>query len=141
MTFDTFIHRKSGNQNGRPRKGPISEAYDNLLRARLPEKERKALGLKPGVTWAQAIAVALARHALTPSGVESAKELREAVEGRATQQVELPDGVDRKTEFIVTYGTAIPSAKTLPAIEMEKANDAKQLPAASPDESNGSYDA
>jgi hypothetical protein len=115
---------------GRPRKRPISEAYDDLLRTQLPETERKALGLKPGVTWAEAIALSRARHALTRAGVESARELREAVEGRATQRVELSGGLENTMEFVVVYANAIPGAK-----QIEPAIDVKQLP---PGEADGS---
>src|SRR5690349_2195648 len=99
-----LIHYKpgqSGNPAGRPRKRPLSEAYDNLLRELLPEQERKALKLPVGTTWAEAIASSRARHALTRAGVESARELREAVEGRATQRVELSPTSDNGVEFVV----------------------------------------
>jgi hypothetical protein len=116
---------------GRPRKRPISEAYDDLLRTQLPETERKALKLKPGVTWAEAIALSRARHALTRAGVESAREMREATEGKAVARFELGSGEDRTPEFVVVYATAIPGGKAFePAIDVkaELPDDEKQLP-------------
>jgi hypothetical protein len=106
---------------GRPRKRPLSEAYDSLLRQPLPEAERKALGLPKGTTWAEAIAAARARHALRSSGVESAREMREAVEGKATQRFELMPGEDRTPEFVVVYASPIPGLeKVIDVVPEEK---------------------
>lgn len=80
---------------GRPKKRPISEAYDDLLRSALPQRERVALGLPKGTTWAEAIALARGRQALSTrsaSAVLSTKEMREGVEGKSTQRVEV-DGL------------------------------------------------
>jgi hypothetical protein len=116
----------SGNPNGRPRKRPISEAYDDLLREPLPEEERRALKLAKGTTWAEAIALSRARHALMRSGVESAREMREAVEGKATQRFELSGEMNRDAELIVVYASAVPQ---LPESKPELPGDAKQLEA------------
>jgi hypothetical protein len=112
---------------GRPRKRPISEAYDELLRELLPEQERMALKLPKGTTWARAIALSRGRKALTRAGVLDAKEMREATEGRAMQRIEFGEGGSTQAEFFVVYGSAIPGTKVLD-LKAELPDDAKQLP-------------
>ena len=87
---------------GRPRKRPVSEAYDDHVRELLPTEVRVAMKLKPGATWADAIAVGLARKAVA-GDVGAAKEIREAVEGKATQRIELVSPEDRGFEVRVEY--------------------------------------
>lgn len=105
---------KPGNPGGpgAPRKRPITEEYDEVVRELLPEKERRALGLPPGTTWGRAIALSRARHALLKTGVADAKEMREAIEGKSTQRIELTaHREDRTPEFVVVYATPIPGLK------------------------------
>jgi hypothetical protein len=133
MPSDAFLAQQfrpgqSGNPKGRPVKRPLSQAYDDLLREPLPEKERQALNLPRGTSWAQAIAASRARHALTRSGVESAREMREAVEGKATMRFELATGVDRTAEFVVTYGSPVPSEKIIDVKPDDVTTTQKQLP-------------
>src|SRR6266478_1406868 len=107
MPSDAFLAQQykpgqSGNVKGRPRKRPMSEAYDDLLRSPLPERERKLLGLKAGTLWCEAIALARGRAALTRTGTLDSKELREGVEGKAAQRFELsgPEGAAWEVKVI-----------------------------------------
>jgi hypothetical protein len=95
---------------GRPRKRPMTEEYDELLRETLPEKERKALQLPAGTTWARAMALARAREALTRGGTLAAKEITDRIEGKATQRIEAMVHT-HGNEFVVSYLTPIPQDK------------------------------
>lgn len=79
---------KSGNPSGRPKRRPITEAYALIAKRRVPKKIRVALQLGDKATWAEALAygqffnAAKGRHG-------NATEIREAIEGKATQRIEL----------------------------------------------------
>ncbi len=88
---------------GRPRKRPMTEEYDELVREDLPEKERKALNLPPGTTWGRAMALARAREALTRGGTLAAKEIADRIEGKPTQRVEIHSPEDRGWDVKVTF--------------------------------------
>lgn len=99
----------SGNPAGRPRKRPQSEANDELLRSEVPEIMRtsmnKGMGkevLAKGATWADAIAYGLARKAVAGDSA-AAKELRESVEGKSVQRVELTSPEDKGFEVKVSF--------------------------------------
>jgi len=114
---------------GRPKSRPLSSAYDDVLRSPLPERERIALKLAKGTTWAQAIALARARAALTRTGTLDAKEIGDRVEGRPMQRIELggaPDGFEVRVTF-----------DALPGKHEEKVIDVtpEQLPASEADKS------
>jgi hypothetical protein len=105
---------------GRPRKRPLSEAYEDWLREIIPatkvaELRAEGIKLKAGATNADMVALAQGRQAIK-GNVNAAKELREAVEGKATQRIELAHA-DRTPRFEVVYASPVPGAKT---IEMEK---------------------
>lgn len=94
---------------GRPRKRPQSEANEELLRSEIPEVMRlsmnKGMGkevLKKGACWADAIAYGLARKAVAGDSA-AAKELRESVEGKSVQRVELTSPEDKGFEVKVTF--------------------------------------
>jgi hypothetical protein len=94
---------------GRPRKRPISEAYDDLVRSVAPGPVRAALGLGKDATWADCIALGQARRAVKGDSA-CAKEVREGVEGKSTQRIELgaPGKGEGVYEFVVTYENAVP---------------------------------
>jgi hypothetical protein len=113
-------HFKPGNPGGpgAPRKRPMSEANDDLLRMEIPEDMLRGLNmaviagvrkdmkiLKPGATWADAIAYGLVKKALLGE-VPAAKELRESVEGKSTQRIELISHEDKQVELSVVFETA-----------------------------------
>ena len=112
---------ESGNPNGRPRKRPLSEAYDDWLRQPVsPDQVLKlreqGVLLPEETTNADMVALAQGREAMTGNTI-AAKEMREAVEGKATQRFELSRTNDRAPEFLVVYANAVPS---LPAAEPER---------------------
>jgi hypothetical protein len=102
---------------GRPRKRPISEAYDDLVRSIAPANVRTAMGLGKDATWADCIALGQARKAVRGDAV-AAKEVREGIEGKATQRFEFAagDADSRLAEFVVVYATAVPGAVEDPKI-------------------------
>lgn len=100
---------------GRPRKRPQSEANDDLLRMEIPDQMLRQLNtimvaghattmqiLKKGATWADAIAYGLAKKAVQGDAT-CAKELRESVEGKSVQRIELQSPEDRGFEVRVTF--------------------------------------
>jgi hypothetical protein len=116
---------------GRPRRRPLSEAYDDVLRERLPKEFRDALlraniRLKPDASWADAIAASMARTALK-ANVLAAKEMREAVEGKSTQRIELVSGETRQ-ELLVVYATSLEEQQQKESAVLARLNQ-RELPA------------
>jgi hypothetical protein len=112
---------KPGNPGGPggKRKRPVSEANDDLLRLEIPVEMLDSLNmaivhgvkrnmkvLKPGATWADAIAYGLVKKAVQGE-VPAAKELRESVEGKSTQRIELISHEDRQVELSVVFENAV----------------------------------
>ena len=93
----------SGNPGGRPKKRPYSEANADVAGMQLDVFFRHQLELAWGcklprsTTYAQAIALGQHRQAVTHA--RSAKEVREAVEGKAAVRIELTgkDGAELRT--------------------------------------------
>jgi hypothetical protein len=83
-----FQPGQSGNLSGRPKKRAISDRYEIMAEQPLPKKERSDLGLRKGATYGDAIAHAQF-HSAIEGKTEAAREIREAIEGKATQRVEL----------------------------------------------------
>jgi len=77
---------ESGNPSGRPKRRPITDSYIEMARQKMPLEMCKQLGMKPGSTYAQAVARAQFIKAMKGE-VRNASEIREAVEGNATQRV------------------------------------------------------
>jgi hypothetical protein len=102
---------ESGNPNGRPRKRPMSEAYDDYLRepvppAQLAAMKAKGVPVKAGMTNADIIALAMGKAAVEGNTL-AAKEMREAVEGKSTQRIELTSPTDHG--FVVRMQYAAPT--------------------------------
>jgi hypothetical protein len=66
----------------------ITAVLIRIGESKLPERERKRLGLAPGATWFDGIAAAIIRAAVK-GDVEAAREVREAIEGKAPLHVDL----------------------------------------------------
>lgn len=97
---------------GRPRKRPQSEAYEEWLRTEIPPHKVAAFRaegiiLKKGATNADMVAMAMGKEAIK-GNVNAAKEMRESVEGKATQRIEMSHADGRAPEFVVMYATPIP---------------------------------
>jgi hypothetical protein len=92
----------NGNAGGRPKKRPITDEYYARAEKPLPEKLRKQINreageevLLEGATWAQANALKRFIQTLEMDGHRSAKEIREAIEGKAPERLEI-SGPERK---------------------------------------------
>jgi hypothetical protein len=109
----------SGNAGGRPKKRPISERYAIVADTPLPERIRRRMGLSPGATYAHAGALGIFLAAIK-GRPGAAREIREAIEGKATQRadfvgegtgpirVSLAETMERIREF---YGLSSVHAK------------------------------
>jgi hypothetical protein len=90
------------NPQGINRKRPITDRYYERSESPLPESIRKRVNksigeeiLQPGATWAEANALRRFLSAIDPDGQPSSKEIREAIEGKAPQRLEI-SGPERK---------------------------------------------
>ncbi len=95
----------TGLNAGRPRKRPLTEAYDDRLRSLVPPEVRMAMKLPKDATWADAIALGIARKAIA-GDVNAAKEQREATEGKAPQRIEIATPKDREIKLRIEWGSA-----------------------------------
>jgi hypothetical protein len=77
---------ESGNPSGRPKRRPITDCYIQMARQKMPPESCKQLGMKVGSTFAEAVARGQFIRAMKGE-VRNASEIREAIEGNATQRV------------------------------------------------------
>ena len=77
-----------GNLGGRPKKHPVTDRYAAVLEKPLPDELVRLLKVKKGTTYGEAIAFGQAISAIKGKA-DSAREIREALEGKATQRVEV----------------------------------------------------
>jgi hypothetical protein len=89
----------SGNPGGRPKKKPITEAYEAAITRSLPERLRKVkldrneIELPEGATFADLIALGQCRAAA--KGITAAAEaIADRLEGKVSQQVDMSGTVD-----------------------------------------------
>ncbi len=92
---------QSGNLSGRPKKRPISDRYAERAEAALPEEERLKRGLPRGATYGDALAFDQFNAALN-GRTEAAREIREAIEGKAAQR-EISEPGKKDIEVHVRY--------------------------------------
>jgi hypothetical protein len=78
----------SGNAGGRPKKRPVSERYAIVAELPLPENIRRKMGLPVGATYADAGAIGTFL-AMMEGKHGAAREIREAIEGKASQRIEV----------------------------------------------------
>lgn len=90
---------QSGNPTGRPKKGPLGDAYVERLRRFLPEELRLKLGLGENDTFADAVAHAVVLSAMK-GNVSAARELREGSGPREDSQ---PEDPPEEVRFNVIY--------------------------------------
>jgi hypothetical protein len=95
----------------------MTEAYDNWLRSECPADIRAVLKLGKDATMADAVAHGLGRRALR-GDYNAARELREAVEGRSMQRVELM-GADNTITVEVEWAEAKPPRALLDTKPMQ----------------------
>lgn len=99
LTAPRFKKGQSGNPGGKPKKRPITDEYANLADQPLPEKLRQQLQTKlgvklaPGTTFSQSVAIRRYLEAMgykmETGGTKAAKEIRESMEGKAPQRIEI----------------------------------------------------
>ena len=102
---------QSGNPKGRPRKRPLSDRYEALMESPLPVEIARAMKLPTGALWADAIAHVSARTALkrTETGILQRKEIREAIEGKATQRIEFQG--EEQVNIVVSFEQLLPDPR------------------------------
>ena len=98
------------NPRGINRKRPITDRYFQWSEEPLPEilrtKMNASVGeelLKPGATWAEANALRRFMDALMEGGQPSSKEIREAIEGKAPQRIEIAGPEKKLVTIHVVY--------------------------------------
>lgn len=106
------------NPTGKNRNRPYTDAYEGVAEAPLPEflrlhlnnrlrtdiRNKRLPDLYPkGITWAEANALRQHLNALINGDTRSATEVREAVEGRATQRIEINKSNDRLKQLLDEY--------------------------------------
>jgi hypothetical protein len=122
-----FKPGQSGNAGGRPKKRPITERYQLIAESPLPESERRKMHLWKGATWGDAAAIGTFLAAIEGQH-SAAKEIREAIEGKAPQRIEVVGGsggpvrisldetVERIREF---YGLSKPTTTPRKPADLE----------------------
>ena len=106
------------NPTGISRKRPITDHYYERAESPVPEKLREKINallgeelLEPGATWAQANALRrFVSAVMEANGTADSKEIREAIEGKAPQRIEL-SGPERKeiTIRVIHQARKLPS--------------------------------
>jgi hypothetical protein len=101
-----FLPGQSGNPSGmRKRTKPITDRYVEALEVLLPEDVRKKLALKKGATMGDAIARKMAIRAVSGArAVDAAREMREAIEGRAPQALKIQS--QGTVKFVVEHANS-----------------------------------
>jgi len=122
----------SPNPSGRPRKGPISEAYAHLVGKPLPDDIRSKLGLSKEATWADALAVTQMRSALKGNTV-AAKEIADRVEGRVPLPMKVEPSEENEIRVTVTRLGPPFVPKELTNGSQEKQTDSQNLAAIKPE--------
>jgi hypothetical protein len=134
----------SGNPAGRPKKQPITTAYRDRADEPIPEEMRTQLNiivvngvrknaelLKPGATWADAIALGQAQKAVAGDAT-SAKEFADRIEGKAVQRLQIED---YEYEMVQVFETAV-EARQEKALEANPAARLIDTPAEHPQTAN-----
>jgi hypothetical protein len=118
---------KPGNPGGRPKPRPLSSAYEEELESVVPAEVARAMKIPARSTWAQAIAKARCREAITRGGTQAAAEIANRVEGKPMQRVELL-GAESGISINVNFELPLPQQRTDPAsIALKK--ELHELPA------------
>jgi hypothetical protein len=98
------------NPRGINRKRPITDEYFAQACELVPERLRQRFNrrakmelLKPGMTWAQAIALRMCYEALMEGSTRAAREMREAIEGKAPQRLEITGPERKEVTIRVVY--------------------------------------
>ena len=106
-----FAPGQSGNPGGRPKRRLITYRYEQIVEAPLLDRDRRKLRLAKGATYGDAIALAVAQSAIA-GDMPAAREMREAIEGKATQRVELTE-TDIRVEAKIASGDLIAAIREI----------------------------
>jgi hypothetical protein len=95
----------SPNPSGRPKRLPISDTYALFASEPIPESIRRAMKrrgipIEPGATYAGALALRMWVRAMD-GDPKAAKEIRESIEGKASQRPADPGDKDPVTFHVV----------------------------------------
>ncbi len=90
ITGKGFMPGQSGNPSGRPKRKPLTDAYMAILGKTIPPEVARKLDLPESATYAEVIAMSLAREAVKGK-VNAAAEMADRVEGKVTQPISGPD--------------------------------------------------
>lgn len=106
---------------GRPRKRPLSEAYEDWLRELVDARtvahlREEGVRIPLDCTNGDLVAMQMGREAIR-GNVNAAKEMREAVEGKSVTRVELTTPEDRGFEVRVSF--ELPEMKTVQPLDVE----------------------
>src|SRR5713226_7532672 len=86
-----FTKDRNPRNGGRPKKRPISDRYEELAELVLPEKDRIKHGLPKGAMYGDALVLSMFKAAIE-GRTDAAREIREAIEGKAPQRVDAGPG-------------------------------------------------
>lgn len=101
LAANYFKKGQSGNPSGRPKKKPISDRYREALEVELPDEIRKTLGMHKGATMGDALARRMTIRAIEGrNAVDAAREIREAVEGKAPSASEARASTPMKVRVV-----------------------------------------
>ncbi len=93
---------ESGNPSGRPKRRPITDCYIRMADEKMPPDMCKQLGMKRGSTFADALARGQFIKAIKGEA-KNASEIREAIEGKATQPIEVSAEVSLRDLLIESF--------------------------------------
>jgi hypothetical protein len=112
----------SGNRGGRPRKKPITEfyaAFANVQVSELPARIRKKFKDCDDLSLAAAGALGLF-VAMGEGSHSAAKELREGIEGKLTEKIDLTVDVNRDVVERLRCGSKSMSRRSGPRVRLGK---------------------
>lgn len=102
---------QSGNPKGINRKRPITDEYFARANEVIPDRLRLEINKKigkdlipPGITWSQANSLRQFIEAVIRGETKAAKEIREAVEGKSPQRLEITGPEKKEITIRVIYG-------------------------------------
>lgn len=82
---------QSGNPSGKGKRKPISDRYEKLADLPMPDDIRRKLKMPEGSTFGDAVAFRIFLGAIKGAPA-AARELREAIEGKAAQRIDVTSG-------------------------------------------------
>ncbi len=104
---------KSGNPGGKPKKRPITDEYfwlaEQPITPQMRQKIRRSYGIiiPEGTTWARCLSLRLFLQGMglkiDSGAARSVKEIREAMEGKAPQRLEITGPERKEIQLLVRF--------------------------------------